>query len=89
MGNLKSNKTKEEWDDLVDKTQSHSDQVIDIMNTEQFIQEAAEKFADDCTLISDVRAQVDALTNKIYYVGFIKGAEWMMENIKINLRRVR
>ena len=79
MGNLKSNKTKEEWDDLVDKTQSHSDQVIDIMNTEQFIQEAAEKFADDCTLISDVGA----------YVGFIKGAEWMMENIKINFRRVR
>lgn len=34
MGNLKSNKTKEEWDDLVDKTQSHSDQLIDIMNNE-------------------------------------------------------
>jgi hypothetical protein len=34
MGNLKSNKTKEEWDDLVDKSQSHSDQVIDIMNNE-------------------------------------------------------
>jgi hypothetical protein len=34
MGNLKSNKTKEEWNDLVDKSQSHSDQVIDIMNNE-------------------------------------------------------
>ena len=34
MGNLKSNKTKEEWDDLVDKSQSHSDQLIDIMNNE-------------------------------------------------------
>lgn len=34
MGNLKSNKTKEEWDDLVDKTQSHSDQLIDIMNND-------------------------------------------------------
>ena len=34
MGNLKSNKTKEEWDDLVNKTQSHSDQLIDIMNNE-------------------------------------------------------
>jgi hypothetical protein len=32
MGNLKSNKTKEEWDDLVNKTESHSDQLIDIMN---------------------------------------------------------
>jgi len=34
MGNLKSNKTKEEWDDLVNKTQSHSDQLIDIMNND-------------------------------------------------------
>jgi len=34
MGNLKSNKTKEEWNDLVDKTQSHSDQLIDIMNND-------------------------------------------------------
>jgi hypothetical protein len=34
MGNLKSNMTKEEWDDLVDKSQSHSDQLIDIMNNE-------------------------------------------------------
>jgi hypothetical protein len=34
MGNLKSNKTKEEWDDLVNKTESHSDQVIDIMNND-------------------------------------------------------
>ena len=32
MGNLKSNKTKEEWDDLVDKSQSHSDQLIDSWN---------------------------------------------------------
>ena len=35
MGNLKSNKTKEEWDDLVNKTQSHSDQVIDKMNNDK------------------------------------------------------
>jgi hypothetical protein len=35
MGNLKSNKTKEEWDDLVNKTESHSDQVIDKMNNDK------------------------------------------------------
>jgi hypothetical protein len=34
MGNLKSNKTKEEWDDLVDKSQAHLNKLIDIMNNE-------------------------------------------------------
>jgi hypothetical protein len=34
MGNLKSNKTKEEWDDLVDKSQAHLNKLINIMNNE-------------------------------------------------------
>jgi hypothetical protein len=34
MGNLKSNKTNEEWDDLVDKSQAHLNKLIDIMNNE-------------------------------------------------------
>lgn len=72
MGNLKSNKTKEEWDDLVDKSQSHSDQVIDIMNIEKLIEKASEDFE---------------YTGGAY--GFKAGAKWMMENIKINFRRVR
>jgi hypothetical protein len=40
MGNLKTNKTKEEWWDLVDSVrnqplESHSDKVIDIMNDDK------------------------------------------------------
>jgi hypothetical protein len=34
MGNLKSNKTKEEWDDLVDKSESHSNQNVKITRFE-------------------------------------------------------
>ena len=84
MGNLKSNKTKEEWDDLVDKSQSHSDQVIDIMNTEQFIQEAAENYVKSLNLKVNVDEYKEYAIND-----FIAGAEWMMENIKINFRRVK
>jgi hypothetical protein len=47
MGNLKSNKTKEEWDDLVNKTESHSDQVIDIMNNEEQLKTLLQFFVKD------------------------------------------
>lgn len=82
MGNLKSNKTKEEWDDLVIKVKDPTSNLKFVEHksskTEQFIQEAAEKYGLDIGN-KDGTAQFD----------FIAGAEWMMENIKINFRRVK
>lgn len=74
MGNLKSNKTKEEWDDLVNKTQSHSDQVIDIMNSEEKLKTLLQFFVKDTR---GDKPWVDA------------DDEWVMNNLKINFRRVK
>jgi hypothetical protein len=41
------------------------------MVKQETLKEAADKFADDCTLISDVGT----------YIGFIKGAKWMQERM--------
>lgn len=68
MGNLKSNKTKEEWDDLVNKTESHSDQVIGKMNIDKFIEEAAERLHPE---------EWDWREREI----FIAGAKWMQERM--------
>jgi hypothetical protein len=87
MGNLKSNKTKEEWDDLVDKSESHSDQVIGKMNIDKFIQEAAEsRYGTD---MDSIRGSNVYDLNTDLKKGFIDGAKWMMKNIEINLRRVK
>ena len=74
MGNLKSNKTKEEWDDLVDKSQSHSDQVIDIMNSAEQLKTLLQFFVKDTR---GDKPWVDA------------DDEWVMNNLKINFRRVK
>jgi hypothetical protein len=39
--------------------------------TQETLEEAAEKFADDCTLVSDAAA----------YKGFIEGAKWQQERM--------
>lgn len=39
---------------------------------EETLEEAAEKFANDCTLVSDAAA----------YEGFIDGAKWQQEHMK-------
>jgi patatin-like phospholipase/acyl hydrolase len=84
MGNLKSNKTKEEWDDLVNKTESHSDQVIGKMNINKFIEKAAEKHVD-----INYFNYIKPLEKEAAIENFIEGAKWMMENIEINLRRIK
>jgi hypothetical protein len=88
MGNLKSNKTKEEWDDLVDKSESHSDQVIGKMNIDKFIEEAAERLYLSYENNELLYGHSEDL-QLAYKAGIFDGAKWMMKNIEINLRRVK
>jgi hypothetical protein len=77
MGDIQFNGTPEEWDPLVKK---NKEQVfdrskyiagIDPYAKQETLEEAAEKFADDCTLVSDAAA----------YKGFIEGAKWQQERM--------
>lgn len=74
MGNLRQKYTTEEWDEMVDSTKPGFVE----KRIEQSIQEAAKKYGLDIGN-KDGTAQFD----------FTAGAKWMMENIQINLRRVK
>jgi hypothetical protein len=76
MGNLRQKYTTEEWDEMVDSTKPGFVE----KRIEQSIQEAAE-------LNSKKAKSTDGIGGR--YLGFIDGAKWMMENIQINLRRVK
>jgi hypothetical protein len=71
MGNLKQKYTSDEWDELVDSTKPGFVE----KRINQAIHEAAEKYASISFHKQDL------------YDGFVEGAKWMMENVKINLRR--
>lgn len=80
MGNLRQKYTTEEWDEMVDSTKPGFVE----KRIEQSIQEAAEKYVNKKGDIPTTE-----LEDAIFKQGFIDGAKWMMENIHINLRRVK
>jgi hypothetical protein len=80
MGNLRQKYTTEEWDEMVDSTKPGFVE----KRIEQSIQEAAEKYVESLNLKVNVDEYKEYAIND-----FTAGAKWMMENIQINLRRVK